>query len=95
MTKKMVFSPWNHGCDVLAGVSRARPAVSRALSRSLCSVVRAQVDDNEIEQIRFAFQMVRGTLNNTLLNQPGPLQLEDAAFRSQMERAFQLVAGIE
>src|SRR4051812_37237288 len=48
----------------------------------------------DIEQIRFAFQVLRGTLNNTLMNQPGPLQLEDAAFRRQIERAFTLVAGI-
>lgn len=50
---------------------------------------------DEVERIRFAFQMVRGTLNNTLINQPGPLSLEDAGFRRQMERAFRLVAGIE
>jgi AcrR family transcriptional regulator len=48
----------------------------------------------EVEQVRFAFQVLRGTLNNTLINQPGPLQLEDAAFRRQIERAFSLVAGI-
>jgi len=45
--------------------------------------------------VRFAFQMVRGTINNTLMNQPGPFQLEDEVFRRQLERAFQLVAGIE
>ena len=45
--------------------------------------------------MRFAFQMVRGTLNNTLMNQPGPFQLEDEVFRRQMERAFHLVAGID
>ena len=50
---------------------------------------------DEQERIRFAFQMVRGTLNNTLINQPGPLALGDAGFRRQIERAFRLVAGIE
>jgi AcrR family transcriptional regulator len=53
------------------------------------------VTADEQERIRFAFQMVRGTLNNTLINQPGPLSLEDAGFRRQIERAFRLVAGIE
>ena len=53
-----------------------------------------ELTEEEIERVRFAFQMVRGTLNNTLMNQPGPFQLEDEVFRSQMERAFQLVAGI-
>ncbi len=51
--------------------------------------------EDEVENVRFAFQMLRGTLNNTLINQPGPLQLEDPAFRRQIERAFGLVAGIE
>ena len=50
---------------------------------------------DEQERIRFAFQMVRGTLNNTLINQPGPLGLDDAGFRRQIVRAFRLVAGIE
>ncbi len=50
--------------------------------------------EDEIEHIRFAFQLVRGTLNNTLMNQPGPFKLEDAVFRQQIERAFHLVAGL-
>lgn len=53
------------------------------------------ISADEQERIRFAFQMVRGTMNNTLINQPGPLSLEDAGFRRQIERAFRLVAGIE
>jgi AcrR family transcriptional regulator len=53
------------------------------------------ISAEEQERIRFAFQMVRGTMNNTLINQPGPLSLEDAGFRRQIERAFRLVAGIE
>jgi hypothetical protein len=38
--------------------------------------------------------MVRGTLNNTLMNQPGPLRFDDPEFRRQIERAFRLVAGL-
>jgi len=68
-------------------VDRFLEAYSRLRNRKLT--------DEDIERIRFAFQMVRGTLNNTLMNQPGPLRLEDAGFRRQMERAFRLVAAIE
>jgi AcrR family transcriptional regulator len=53
-----------------------------------------ELTEDEIEHIRFAFQLVRGTLNNTLMNQPGPFKLEDSVFRQQIERAFNLVAGI-
>jgi AcrR family transcriptional regulator len=68
-------------------VTRFLEGYARVLGRSL--------SEDEIEHIRFAFQVVRGTLNNTLINQPGPLQLGDAAFRKQIERAFRLVAGID
>ncbi len=41
--------------------------------------------------VRFAFQMLYGTLNNAIINQPGPLDIEDPAFVQQLERAFRLV----
>ncbi len=41
--------------------------------------------------VRFAFQVLYGTLNNALVNQPGPLDIEDPAFLVQLERAFRLV----
>jgi AcrR family transcriptional regulator len=68
-------------------VTRFLETYARVLGRTL--------SEDEIEHIRFAFQVVRGTLNNTLINQPGPLKLDDAAFREQIERAFRLVAGID
>jgi AcrR family transcriptional regulator len=41
--------------------------------------------------VRFAFQVLYGTLNNALVNQPGPLDIEDPAFPVHLERAFRLV----
>jgi hypothetical protein len=35
--------------------------------------------------------MLYGTLNNAILNQPGPLDIEDPAFAAQLERAFCLI----
>jgi AcrR family transcriptional regulator len=69
-------------------------SVARFLER-YARLLGRQLSEEEVERIRFGFQMVRGTLNNTLMNQPGPLQLEDPVFRRQMERAFQLIAGID
>jgi AcrR family transcriptional regulator len=46
---------------------------------------------NEEMTVRFAFQVLFGTLNNALVNQPGPLNLDDPAFLVQLERAFRLV----
>ncbi|HVV93163.1 MAG TPA: TetR/AcrR family transcriptional regulator [Hyphomicrobiales bacterium] len=41
-------------------------------------------------RVRFAFQILFGTLNNAVINRPGPLVLEDEAFVHQLERAFRL-----
>jgi len=51
---------------------------------------RALSDDEEM-RARFAFQVLYGTLNNALVNAPGPLDIEDADFLVQLERAFRLV----
>ena len=45
---------------------------------------------DEVIATRFAFQVLYGTLNNAIINQPGPLDLEDADFVVQLERAFRL-----
>jgi len=74
--------------------SLGRVSVDRFLE-VYASLRKRKLTEEETVRIRFAFQMVRGTLNNTLMNQPGPMGLEDAGFRRQMERAFRLVAGIE
>jgi AcrR family transcriptional regulator len=59
------------------------------------ALIGRQMSAAESENIRFAFQVVRGTVNNTLINQPGPLRLDDPAFRRQIERAFRLVGDLE
>ncbi len=51
---------------------------------------RSLAADDELA-VRFAFQMLYGTLNNAIINQPGPLDIEDPAFVTQLERAFRLV----
>jgi AcrR family transcriptional regulator len=70
-----------------------RESVDRFLE-VYATLERRKLGAQEEEHIRFAFQMMRGTLNNTLINQPGPLHLSDGAFRRQIERAFALVSGI-
>jgi AcrR family transcriptional regulator len=45
---------------------------------------------DEIVATRFAFQVLYGTLNNAIINRPGPLDLADEEFVVQLERAFRL-----
>ncbi len=42
-------------------------------------------------RVRFAFQMLYGTLNNTILNEPGPFEIAHPDMIAQLERAFRLV----
>jgi AcrR family transcriptional regulator len=51
---------------------------------------RRPLTADEVIATRFAFQVLYGTLNNAVINQPGPLDLEDADFVVQLERAFRL-----
>jgi AcrR family transcriptional regulator len=51
---------------------------------------RRKLTPDEIIATRFAFQVLYGTLNNAIINRPGPLDLNDEEFVAQLERAFRL-----
>ena len=51
--------------------------------------------DAEAVQIGFAFQMVTGTINNSFINRPGPLDVDDPAFLDYLFDAFVRVARLE
>ena len=51
---------------------------------------RRKLTPDEIIATRFAFQVLYGTLNNAIINRPGPLVLADEEFVVQLERAFRL-----
>lgn len=59
--------------------------------RLVARLQRARPNDTALERrVRFACQMLYGTLNNAVLIAPGPLQLDDAALESELLRAFRL-----
>jgi AcrR family transcriptional regulator len=49
----------------------------------------------EQANVRFAVQLAFGTINNTILNRPGPFFLEQALFVDNLVRAFRLVSGYD
>jgi hypothetical protein len=51
----------------------------------------AQEDAN----LRFAVQMTFGTINNTILNRPGPFFMDQALFVGNLVRAFRLISGYD
>jgi AcrR family transcriptional regulator len=52
------------------------------------------LSDEEIRNIRFAFQMVNGVINNGILNRPGPIMIETREFEVALVRSFKAVAGL-
>jgi AcrR family transcriptional regulator len=53
------------------------------------------VETNEQGNVRFAVQAAFGTLNNTILNRPGPFFMDQALFVERLARAFRLVSGYD
>jgi AcrR family transcriptional regulator len=53
-----------------------------------------ELSAQEIRDIRFAFQMVNGVINNGILNRPGPIMLETREFEVALLRSFRAIAGL-
>ncbi len=49
----------------------------------------------EETNIRFAFQIVFGTINNTIINRPGPVFMGQSQFVDNLVRAFRLIANYD
>jgi AcrR family transcriptional regulator len=49
----------------------------------------------EEANLRFAVQMTFGTINNTILNRPGPFFMDQALFVGNLVRAFRLISGYD
>ncbi len=55
---------------------------------------RPLTDEEEIN-VRFAFQITFGLLNNTIINRPGPLFMNQKLFIEKLIRAFRLVSNYD
>jgi AcrR family transcriptional regulator len=58
---------------------------------------RAQRPLSETEEtnVRFAVQIALGTVNNAIINRPGPIFLGQALFAENLVRAFHVVSGFD
>lgn len=57
--------------------------------------VRRPLTDTEDKNIRFAFQVALGTINNTIMNRPGPIFMEQTQFIDNLARTFRLVSDYD
>jgi AcrR family transcriptional regulator len=56
---------------------------------------RRALTEPEQANVRFALQLALGTINNTIINRPGPIFMEQVLFVEQLTRAFRLVSGYD
>ena len=49
----------------------------------------------EQAKVRFALQLAFGTINNTIINRPGPIFMDQVLFVDQLTRAVRLVSGYD
>ncbi len=53
-----------------------------------------RLNEEEIQRIRFAFQMANGAINNGIVNRPGPLLPGTPEFEAALVRGFKAVSGL-
>jgi hypothetical protein len=56
---------------------------------------RRPLSKQEATNVRFAFQLALGTINNAIMNQPGPIFIGQGLFVKNLARAFRLVSGYD
>jgi len=56
---------------------------------------RRPLVEAEQTNIRFAFQVLLGTINNSIINRPGPVFLGQADFVEHLTRAFRLILDFD
>lgn len=75
----------------------------RAHGHEYANLLVARISDSagrrltkaEDTNIRFAFQIALGTINNAIINSPGPVFLGQALFVENLTRAFRLVSDFD
>jgi len=67
---------------------------SRFIER-LSKQINRPLTDSEEMNVRFAFQVVYGTINSAVINQPGPIFMNQKLFIEKMIRVFRLVSNYD
>ena len=66
-----------------------------SLIEHMAARARRSLKTREEANVRFAVQLTFGTINNTILNRPGPFFMDQALFVQNLVRAFRLVSGYD
>lgn len=67
----------------------------QGLVETLSKKLNRSLTEAEETNVYFAFQITFGTINNTIMNQPGPIFMGQTIFIDKLTRAFKLVSDYE
>ena len=70
-------------------------AFSALLGERMSARAGRKLTDAEQANVSFAVQLALGTINNTIINRPGPIFMDQALFVENLSRAFRLVSGYD
>ncbi len=57
--------------------------------------IKRPLSEQEVRSVTFAFQTVMGTINISIINQPGPVFIGQDLFKEELTRAFIQVSGLD
>jgi AcrR family transcriptional regulator len=69
--------------------------VASRVTKRLSEQAGRSLTEQEETNLRFAFQITFGTINNSIINQPGPIFMNQELFVEKLTRAFRLVSGFD
>lgn len=78
-----------------APISQHGRDLAKLLISRISQHAQRKLTANEDRNVRFAFQIVLGTINNAIINSPGPIFIGQALFVDNLARAFRLVADYD
>ena len=81
--------------DFWAPIRRSGHDLATRVIEILSEQVNRPLTDSEKTNIRFAFQITLGTINNTIINRPGPIFMNQKLFEEKLIRAFRLVTDYD
>jgi AcrR family transcriptional regulator len=70
-------------------------AFAALLGERMSARAGRKLTDAEQANVSFAVQLALGTINNTIINRPGPIFMDQELFVENLSRAFRLVSGYD
>ncbi len=81
--------------DFWSPIKRSGHNIATSFIVKLNELSNRPLTDLEETNVRFAFQIVFGIINNTIINEPGPISLKQKLFVEKLIRAFRLITDYD